>query len=353
MKTRLLFVPLLVAAVVGLAACGGGGGGSTAVPPDAVAVVGSTPITKTQFTSLMATVQAQDKATGASFPKVGTPQYTTLRDQVIAYLVQNSELQQEAAKMGVSVTDKDVNAYLKNVAKLNYGGSMKKLLDAIKKGGLSLSAAKYRVMVGLLGNKVKAKVTSKAAVSALEAKQYYDTNKSQYEQAAATTRQVAHILVKTKSLAEKIEKKLQNGANFAALAKQYSTDTGSAQNGGKLCIAKSGQSGSCIQTVPPFAKAAFALKTGAISPPVHSKFGWHVIKALGPVQHTKAGLTPFKKVVATIRQTLLAQQQQTLWTNFLSKLQKDFQGKVSYQVGYAPPATTSTPTTPVAPTTTG
>jgi foldase protein PrsA len=347
MKTRLLLVPF-VAAVLVLAACGGGG---TSVPGDAVAVVGSTPITKANFNSLMATVQTQDKAQGAPFPKIGTPQYTQLRDQVIAYLVQNSELQQEASKLGVSVTDKDVDAYLQNIAKLHYGGSEKKLVAAIKKSGLTLAAAKARVQNGLLGNKVKAKVTAKAKVSDSAVQAYYKTNKSQY-QVTVTTRNVAHILVKSKTLADKLEQKLQNGASFAALAKKDSIDTSSGQNGGQLCIAKSGQSGSCFATVAPFAKAAFALKTGQISPPVHSKYGWHIIKALGPVlpPHT----TPFTKVASQIRTQLLQQQQQTLWTNWLTKLQKDFQGKVQYQAGYAPPATTSTiPTSPAPPTTTG
>jgi foldase protein PrsA len=348
MKTRLLLAPFLAAVVLALAACGGGG---TSVPGDAVAVVGSTPITKTDFNTLMTTVQSQDKASGTAFPKVGTPQYTQLRDQVIAYLVQNSELQQEASKLGVSVTDKDVDAYLQNIAKLHYGGSEKKLVAAIEKSGLTLAAAKARVQNGLLGNKIKAKVTAKAKVSDGAVKAYYTTNKTQY-QVTVPTRNVAHILVKSKSLADKLEQQLKNGASFATLAKKDSIDTSSGQNGGQLCIAKSGQSGSCFATVPPFAKAAFALKTGQISPPVHSKYGWHIIKALGPVlaPHT----TPLKKVASQIRSQLLQQKQSALWSNWLAKLTKDFEGKVHYQAGYAPPATTSTiPTSPAPPTTTG
>ena len=344
MKTRLLFVPFVIAATIALAACGGGGSGS--VPADSVALVGSTPITKVQFDSLMATVQSQDKATGAAFPKVGTPEYTTLRDQVIAYLVQNAELEQEATKLGVTVTDKDVNAYLQNIAQLHYGGSEKKLDAAIKKSGLTLAAAKDRVRNGLLGNKIKAKVTAKAKVSDSAVAAYYKTNKAQY---ATKTRNVAHILVKTKSLANTIETKLANGASFASLAKKYSTDTSSGQNGGKLCIADSGTSGQCIQTVPPFAKAAFGLRTGQVSPPVHSQYGWHVIKALAPVKHVSV-----KEIESQIRSQLLQQKTQTLWTNWLTQLQNDFKDKVKYQTGYAPPATTSStiPTSP-APTTTG
>ena len=349
MKTRLLFALLLVAATAALAACGGG---SSSVPSGAVAVVGSTPVTKAQFDSLMAEAVAGAKASGQPAPTIGTPQYTQLRDRVVAYLVQASELEQQAAKLGVSVSSTDVSKVISNLAKLHYGGSMKKLETALKAVGSTLPQYESQERVNLLAQKVKTKVTASAKVTLAQEKAYYQTNLASYSVSAATTREVAHILVKTKSLATKIEKKLKNGGNFAALAKQYSIDTGSAQNGGKLCIAKSGQSGSCIQTVPPFAKAAFALKTGQISPPVHSQYGWHVIKALGPVTNVKAHTNSFGKEQATIKQALLSQQQSTLWSTWVNNLQKEYQGKVSYQTGYAPATTTTTlPTVPA--TTTG
>ena len=163
------------------------------------------------------------------------------------------------------------------------------------------------------------------------------------------TREVRHILVNSKSLAETIETKLKNGASFAALAKKYSKDTGSAAQGGKLCVAHGGTSGACQQTVPPFDKAAFSLKTNEISQPVHSVYGWHIIQALGAVKpaHTQT----FAEVKSQIEANLASQQKQTAWQAWLAKMAKDFKGKVTYQTGYAP-ATTTTPTAP-APTTTG
>ena len=59
-----------------------------------------------------------------------------------------------------------------------------------------------------------------------------------------------HILVKTKAQADELEAQLKDGGDFAALAKQYSQDTGSKENGGKLTISRG-------QTVAPFDKAAF------------------------------------------------------------------------------------------------
>jgi foldase protein PrsA len=347
MKTRFVLMPLLIAAVAALAACGGG---SKTVPADAVALVGSTPITKTQFNATIAQAIAQAKAGGQPAPKIGSAQYTTLRQGAVGYLVQITELQQQAAKMGVTVTSKDVDAYLQSLQKLSYGNSAKKLDAAIKASGLTLSEARQRVTINLLAQKVKTKVTSAAKVTTAQEQQYYKQNQSSYHQ--AESRQVRHILVSSKSLAATLETKLKNGASFVALAKKYSKDTGSAATGGKICAAHGTGTppSGCSQTVPPFDKAAFSLKTGAISPPVHSQFGWHIIQALGPVKPAKT--ESFKEAQGAIQQQLLTQQQSTLWSTWLANLQKQYQGKVSYQTGYTPLTTSTTPTG-VAPTTTG
>ena len=78
---------------------------------------------------------------------------------------------------------------------------------------------------------------------------------------------------------------------------------------------------------------------------MHSQYGWHVITALGPVVHVKASTQTFKQVQATIQQSLLQQQQDKLWQQWLSDLQNSYKGKVTYQSGYAPPTTTALSTT--------
>jgi foldase protein PrsA len=344
MKTRLLFAPLLIAAVAALAACGGG---SKTVPADAVALVGSVPVTKAQFNGLIKQADSQAKAAGQPVPAIGSAQYTQLSQKVVAYLVQVSELEQQAPKLGVKVTSKDVDAYLQSVAKLNYSGSQKKLDAAIVKTGLTIPEARQQVMVNLIAQRVKNKVTGAAKVSTSAEQAYYNTNKSAYQQ--PETRNVRHILVGSKSLALSIEAKLKSGASFASLAKKYSKDTGTAKLGGKY-TARQGQD------VPQFDKAAFSLKKGAISPPVHSQFGWHVIQALGPV--VPAHTVPFKQVKSQIEQQLSSQKQQTAWSTWLANLQKQYQDKVEYQTGYTPPPTSTTATTapaptPAPPTTTG
>lgn len=81
-----------------------------------------------------------------------------------------------------------------------------------------------------------------------------------------------HILVKSKAEAEKIINDLNHGADFAALAKKYSKDPGSAKQGGELGWFKP------QQMVPAFSKALEKLKPGEYTKtPVKSQFGWHVI----------------------------------------------------------------------------
>jgi foldase protein PrsA len=348
MKTRLLILlaPLAIVALLA-AGCGGGGGGNGNVPNDSVATVGGTPVTKSTFNALMAVAFATYKAQGQGEPKVGTPAYTQLRDQAVSFLVQEDELQQEGKKLGVTVSQKDVDARLAQIKK-SYGA--KKFAAALKGAHITLPEyEQYSLEPTLLGEKLQNKVTSNVKITKSAAKNYYDANKQAFT--TPETREVRHILVSSKSLAQQIETKLKNGQDFAKLAKQYSKDTTSAKVGGKLCVAHGGSSGACQQTVPPFDKASFSLKTHEISQPVKSVYGYHIIQALSAVKpaHTQT----FSEVSSQIQLNLAQQKKQVAWSNWLAKVKKDYEKKVSYQSGYAPAATTTTPTVSTPATTTG
>ena len=352
MKTRLLpFLSLSLALVAVLAACGGGGG-SGSVPADAVAKVGSVTVSKTTFNSLMTVGCAHFKAQGQPCPKPGTPTYSQLKDQAVGFLVQTSELQQEAQKLGVTVTQADIDKQVATIKKTYYKGSAKAFNEALKKDAITLQQLEqYNIRPNLLNSKLEAKVTSNIKVSNADALKYYNQNKTAF--ITPKTREVRHILVNKKSLAESLYRQLKsdNGSNFAQLARKYSKDTGSAAQGGKLCVAHNGSSGACQPTVPPFDKVAFSLKTHEISQPVKSQYGWHIIQALTPIKpsHTQT----FSEVKSQIQQNLSSQQRQAAWTNWLSKVSNDFKGKVSYQTGYAPAPTATTPTLSTPTTTTG
>jgi peptidyl-prolyl cis-trans isomerase C len=80
-----------------------------------------------------------------------------------------------------------------------------------------------------------------------------------------------HILVETEDEAKAIEADLKKGADFATLAKEKSKDPGAADGGDLGWFTKD-------QMVPEFADAAFKLDKGQISDPVHTQFGWHIIR---------------------------------------------------------------------------
>jgi peptidyl-prolyl cis-trans isomerase C len=80
-----------------------------------------------------------------------------------------------------------------------------------------------------------------------------------------------HILVPTEDEAKEIEAELKKGADFATLAKEKSKDPGAADGGDLGYFTKD-------QMVPEFSEAAFKLEKGQISDPVHTQFGWHIIK---------------------------------------------------------------------------
>ncbi|CAI6242791.1 peptidylprolyl isomerase [Bacillus subtilis] len=82
----------------------------------------------------------------------------------------------------------------------------------------------------------------------------------------------SHILVADKKTAEEVEKKLKKGEKFEDLAKEYSTDSSASKGGDLGWFAKEGQMDET------FSKAAFKLKTGEVSDPVKTKYGYHIIK---------------------------------------------------------------------------
>ena len=109
---------------------------------------------------------------------------------------------------------------------------------------------------------------------------FYTQNLQQYQTPAQV--RASHILLKlegkdekqVQALADDIAKKAKAGADFAALAKQYSEDESNNMNGGDLDYFGRGR------MVAEFEQAAFAMKSGEISNPVKTAFGFHIIKVV-------------------------------------------------------------------------
>lgn len=110
---------------------------------------------------------------------------------------------------------------------------------------------------------------------------------------------VSHILVKDEKTAKEVKEKVNNGEDFAALAKQYSEDTGSKEQGGEIAGFAPGQ------TVKEFEEAAYKLDAGQVSEPVKTSYGYHIIKVTD-----KKELKPFDEVKGEIRKDLEQQRLQ-------------------------------------------
>ena len=138
-------------------------------------------------------------------------------------------------------------------------------------------------------------------------KAFYDQNQARYSQ--DEQRQASHILLKAdgdkaaaRAKAEGVLKEaIAPGADFAALAKKYSQDPGSAAQGGDLGLFARGA------MVKPFEDAAFKLREGEISGLVESDFGLHIIKLIS-IKGSK--VKPFEAMRAEIEKEWKKQQAQ-------------------------------------------
>jgi len=321
---------LALAAVLLAAACGGS---DESVPNDAVAVVAGEQIPREQFDALLEQTKAGYKQQGRDVPKAGTPEYTTLKTNIVQYLVQRAQFEEKAKELGITISDKQIADELAKIKKDFFKGSDAAMQAQLKKQNITLDSLKRDIRAKLIQEKLYAKVTGDVSVTDKDLRAYYDQHKDLYGQ--PESRDVRHILVNDKALADKLYGQLQNGASFAQLAKKYSKDPGSAAQGGKLTISKG-------QTVPEFDKLAFGLKTGELGKPVKTQYGWHIIEALSAVK--AAQTKPFAGVKDQIKAQLLETKKSDAMTKWVNGVKKELGDETTYQVGFEPPAQATTST---------
>jgi len=321
---RLLLLALTTLALV---AAGCGGTSTASLASGDAAVVGSKQITKDQLDALMARAQKSYDAQKRQFPTPGTSDYEQLRGQAITFLIQRAEFAQQADDMGINISGDNVDKRIEQLKKQFYGGSDERYKKTLQQQGLTEDQAKEEVRAQLISEELFKKVTGDVKVSKADVTAYYAAHKSQYGR--PESRDVRHILVQKKALADQLYAKLKAGANFAALAKKYSKDPGSASNGGKLTVSKG-------QTVPQFDKVAFALKKGELSKPIKTQYGYHIIQALSDVKAPQT--TPLSKVQDSIKTQLEQQRKNEAMTKWVDTKKKFYCGdtRIKYQVGYQP-----------------
>jgi len=118
----------------------------------------------------------------------------------------------------------------------------------------------------------------------------YNTTIAQLKAQCRSGRFVSHILVASRDQADALAAQIRAGASFEQVARQQSTDQGSASDGGELgCVDEQ-------QLVEPFGSTAASLPLNQVSAPVQTQFGWHLILVRDTI--------PFELLEPALRQRL-------------------------------------------------
>jgi foldase protein PrsA len=329
-RTSSLLLLALIAALA-LAACGGGGTSPADVPEGSIAVVGDKTVTKEEFDKLIEQQKKSAEAQKQDFPEPGTAEYEALKATVVKGLVEQKEWELEGESMGVKVTDQEIETELDKLKQQYFQGDEQKYSAELAKQGLTDEDVRNELRTRILTNKIYEAVTKKVIVSDADIQAYYDKNPTQYQQPAS--REVRHILVKTEARAQKLHDQIQGGADFAKLAKKYTQDQASKADGGKFTAFKG-------RTVAPFDEFVFSAKTGDLSDPIKTEFGWHLIETLGPIK--PATTKPLDDVKGEIQTTLLQTKQNAAMKAWIAALPAKYADEVAYAPGYAPASPTAT-----------
>lgn len=327
-NSSLLLLALM--AVLALAACGGGSS-SDDVPEGAIAVVGDKTVTKEEFDNLIEQQKKSAEAQKQDFPAAGTPEYEALKASVVKGLVEQKEWELEGESMGIKVTDQEIQTQLDQLKQQNGLTDEQKYQAELTKAGITDAQVRDQLRTRILTNKIFEAVTKKVTVTEADIKAYYDKNPTQYQQPAS--REVRHILVKSEAQAQKLHDQIEAGADFAKLAQKYTQDTASKADGGKLTAFKG-------RTVRPFDDFVFSAKTGDLSEPIKTEFGWHIIEVLSAVKPPSA--TPLDQVKDSIKNTLLQTKQNAAMKAWIAGLTAKYADDIAYAPGYAPAAGTGT-----------
>ncbi len=252
-----LRVPLaglaLCSAALLISACGGSSASddkattsTKTVPADAVAIVGAETVPRAKLTELMTQVCVQYKAAKKACPKAGSAERKSLQQSFVAQLVTQAEFDEAGKQLKVSVKQTEIDSNLTKL-KLQYAkGTNGKVDDAKWKKVLSDNHTTQAAVVenlrnGLLRQAIYVNLTKKRQGRrrrrpGLLHEEQEDLRDARHAARSATSSS------RSKATADKIYSQLQSSdAQFAALAKQYTIDPGSKNNGGKLGKIQKGQ----------------------------------------------------------------------------------------------------------------
>ena len=264
------------------------------------------------------------------------PQYQTAIQQIMPQLVGTEIAKAYAQEHNITVSDKEVEqeiAKIKEQIGDQARSSGQDLSDqeayeqALKQNNITEDQLRENIRENLPVQKVQERVAGDAEPSDKEIQNYYEKNK----EAQFTTpeqRCVRHILFNKdqKEKAEEVKKELEDGGDFAKLARENSQDPGSAANGGDLgCLGKG-------ETVPEFEQAAFGAEQGEIVGPIKTEFGYHILKVTDVKPEQTRSL---QEVESQISSQLATEKQSEVFNKWVEEQKK--KRDVKYLKGYEPP----------------
>jgi foldase protein PrsA len=223
-------------------------------------------------------------------------------------LIADKIVASEAKKEKVTITDKELNEEVDKL-KESYGGE-EVFNQMLESNNTTVDVLKddlknYLTIRKLLEPQIK--------ITDEELQTYFDENKDSFGEAEQV--KASHILVADEATAKEIKQKLADGADFAELAKEYSTDEGTKENGGELGFFAKGT------MVTEFDDVAFTLPVNEISDPVKTDYGYHIIKVEEKKEAKEANFDDSKK---EIKETLIQQKMETEYSTWLEEKKKDY-----------------------------
>lgn len=227
---------------------------------------------------------------------------------VLDSMIEQKVINKEAEKKSVTISEKELDKELDALI-TSYGGE-DTFNQALEANGIKESEVKKDLETNL---KAKKLVEDTINISEDEMKSYFDENKDSFDQPEQV--KASHILVKDEKTANEVKKKLSDGEKFAELAKEYSTDTASKEDGGDLGYF------SKEDMVQEFSDAAFDLNVNEISEPVKTEYGYHVIKVIDKKAAQDANYENSKE---EIKQLLLENKFQSEYPTWLEETKKKY-----------------------------
>ena len=282
--------------------------------PEVIARVNGEAINKADFEKAVRNIEAN---AGRGVPPDQRDQvYRSVLDQLIGYRL----LIQETRARKVTVPDAELDKRMEQIR--SQFPSEDQFKQVLTQQGVTLEQLRADTRNDLMvSSMLQTELAPKVAVTAAQVDEFYKNNPNQFQQPERV--RASHILIgfppnaddaakqKVRAQAADVLKQVKAGKDFAALAKQYSSDPGSAQQGGDLGFFQQGQ------MVPPFDKAAFSMKPGETSDLVETEFGVHIIR----VADRQAGrAVPLDEVRPQVLQYLEGQSRQAETQKFVEGL---------------------------------